>query len=232
MRYAVWWMLALALVHCASRPSRTQRPANDRASVVAFVGVTVVPCDRDRVIEDQTVVVRDGRIIALGPSATLPVPDSAARIDGRGKFLMPGLSEMHGHLPDANFPEQMLQLPLFVANGVTTVRGMAGAPNHLVLREQIARGEVLGPRLVVYGPAMNGRSSPTPAIAIEQVRRFKAVGYDGIKVHPGLSRETYDAIASEAKRLHIPFGGHVPHAVGIERALAAGQKSIEHLDGS
>src|SRR5260370_13740204 len=162
MRYAVWWMLALALVHCASRPSRTQRPANDRASVVAFVGVTVVPCDRDRVIEDQTVVVRDGRIIALGPSATLPVPDSAARIDGRGKFLMPGLSEMHGHLPDANFPEQMLQLPLFVANGVTTVRGMAGAPNHLVWRQRNARGDGPGPRPARYRPGRDGRRRPPP----------------------------------------------------------------------
>jgi hypothetical protein len=138
---------------------------------------------------------------------------------------------MHAHLPDANFPEKMLGLPLFVANGVTTVRGMMGAPNHLVLRDRIARGELLGPRLVVYGPAMNGRSAPTPRAAIEQVRAFKRAGYDGVKVHEGLAVETYEAIAAEAKRLDLPFGGHVPNDVGIVRALAPGQRSIEHLDG-
>jgi imidazolonepropionase-like amidohydrolase len=224
-------ILCLALFGCSSTPVVPQRAPQTDEKVTAFVGVTVVRCDRNRLIEDQTVVVRGARITEIGPSATVLVPANATRVEGRGKFLMPGIAEMHGHLPDANFPEENAQLTLYVANGVTTVRGVLGAPNHLVLRDRIERGDLLGPRLFVYGPAMNGDSTPTPEAGIAQVREYRKAGYDGLKIHEGLSLATFEAIARTAKDQNMPFGGHVPNDVGVERALAAGQRSIEHLDG-
>jgi imidazolonepropionase-like amidohydrolase len=223
--------LVMALMSCASAPVVHRTAANEGSKVTAFVGVTVVPCDRNRLIEDQTVLVRDARIVDIGPSAKVSVPAGAMRVEGRGKFLMPGIVEMHGHLPDPNFPEENSQLPLYVANGVTTVRGVWGAPNHLVLRDRIDRGELIGPRLVVYGPAMTGQSTPTPEVGTAQVREYKSAGYDGLKIHEGLSLATFEAIARAAKQVDMPFAGHVPNDVGVERALLAGQKSIEHLDG-
>jgi hypothetical protein len=109
--------------------------------VAAFVDVTVIPMDRDRVLDRHTVVVRDGRIAAIGPVASTRVPTGAIRVDGRGKFLMPGLAEMHAHIPGGNAPEQLVRdiMLLYIANGVTTIRGMLGAPTQLILREQTAR---------------------------------------------------------------------------------------------
>jgi imidazolonepropionase-like amidohydrolase len=230
MNVGARWIL-VALVSCTSAPVGPRTAANDGAKVVAFVGVTVVPCDRKRLIEDQTVLVQGARIAEIGPSAKVSVPANALRIEGRGKFLMPGIAEMHAHLPDVNFPEENTQLPLFVANGVTTARGMWGAPNHLGLRDRIDHGELLGPRLFVYAPAMTGQSTPTPEVGTAQVQEYKRLGYDGIKIHEGLSLATFEAVARAAKQADMPFAGHVPNDVGIERALAAGQKSIEHLDG-
>ena len=201
---------------------------------VAFIDVAVLPMDTNRVLEHQTVVVRDGRIVAAGPTAAVRVPDGATRVDGRGKFLMPGFAEMHGHLPNPaqNAVPGIVETVLFlyVANGVTGVRGMQGSRDHLLLRDRIARGELLGPRLWVPGPALSGNNTPTPAEGRRRVEENKDFGYDHLKVHENLSLETYDAIAATAKRVGLDFGGHVADAVGVRHALAAGQKSIEHLD--
>ena len=201
---------------------------------VAFVDVAVLPMDTNRVLEHQTVVVRDGRITESGPMAQIRVPNGATRVDGRGKFLMPGFAEMHGHLPNpaqdalAGIVETVLFL--YVANGVTAVRGMQGNRDHLLLRDRIARGELLGPRLWVPGPAMSGNNTATPAEGRRKVEENKDFGYDHLKVHENLSRETYDTIVATAKRVGLDFGGHVAAPVGVRHALASGQKSIDHLD--
>jgi imidazolonepropionase-like amidohydrolase len=215
---------------CAQRAVPTSgAPRSSEAT--AFVGVNVVPGDGDRVIENQTVIVRSRRIAEIGPASAVNVPTSATRIEGKGKFLMPGIAEMHGHLPETNGPEASTQLALFVANGVTTVRGMRGAPNQLELRERIDRGELVGPRLVVYGPVFDGNNTRTPELGQQRVEEHKKAGYDGIKIFEGLRPATFDAVARAAKQLGIPFGGHVPNDVGLEKALLAGQASIDHLDG-
>lgn len=207
-----------------------ERPAAE--AVTAFVGVTVVPADRQRVIPDQTVVIERGRISKLGPAAKVKVPVGATRVDGAGKFLMPGIAEMHGHLPNDQQPEEITRqwLTLFVANGVTTVRGVQGAPGQIALRDRIARGELLGPRLVLYGPALGG-AELTPEEGRKRVNEYKQAGFEGLKISEGLSLATYQAIMAEARRLRLPVAGHVPNAVGLARALAAGQDSIEHMDG-
>jgi imidazolonepropionase-like amidohydrolase len=201
-------------------------------AVYAITDVTVVPMDRERTIPAQTVIVRDGRIAAMGPAARTKVPAGAIRIDGRGRFLMPGLAEMHAHVPqdvDGQWAKDVLFL--YAANGVTFARGMLGAPGHLDLRAKLARGEVIGPRLYTSGPSLNGNSVASPEAARRMVSEQKAAGYDFLKIHPGLDRARYDAIAAAAREHRIPFGGHVPDAVGLPRALEVGQATVDHLDG-
>lgn len=226
-------LAAITLALFPAVGSAQHAPAAD--SVVAFTNVNVVPLDRERVATGQTVVVRGDRIVAFGPSASTTVPAGATRIDGRGKYLMPGLAEMHAHVVGGNNPnhEQLNRdiLFLYVANGITSIRAMLGAPNQLPLREQLRTGAVLGPTMYVSAPSLNGNSAPNPDTAAKLVRAHKAAGYDFLKIHPGLSLESYDAIARTAKEVGITWAGHVPAAVGLRHALAAGQSGIDHLDG-
>jgi imidazolonepropionase-like amidohydrolase len=202
--------------------------------VVAFVNVNVVPFDRERILPAQTVVVRDGRIAEIGPADKTKVPAGALQIDGRGKYLMPGLADMHVHLyPGAGQPDDLTsqQFQLFLANGVTTIRNMIGKPEHVALRDRVAKGDLLGPTIYTAGPPLLGNNVPTPEAAERAVVDQKKAGYDLLKVHEGLSPETYAAIVATAKRERIPFAGHVTATVGLTRALDAQQNSIEHLDG-
>jgi imidazolonepropionase-like amidohydrolase len=208
-----------------------QQSAWPATAPVAFVDVAVLPMTSDTLLPNRTVVVRDGRIESIQPAANAIVPLGALRVDGRGKFLMPGLVEMHGHLPNAGQPEAVTRFVLaaFVANGVTTVRGMLGHPSQLALRARVARGEIIGPTLVLAGPAMTGQSAPTADVARQAVIDQQSAGYDLVKVHEGLSREVYDAIATTAAERRFPFAGHVAADVGLSHALERGQSSIEHL---
>jgi len=200
--------------------------------VVALVDVHVVPMDNERVLEGQTVLVEDGTIAAVGPTGEIDLPAGATRIEGNGRYLIPGLAEMHGHLPSPEMPAQVTEdvLFLYVANGVTTVRGMQGNPNQLELRARINRGELIGPRLVVGSPAMEGENVETVEEAERLVREYSAAGFDLLKVHEGLTHEVYDAIAATANEVGISFGGHVSDHVGLLDALEAGQQTIDHLD--
>ncbi|HEX6250420.1 MAG TPA: amidohydrolase family protein [Gemmatimonadaceae bacterium] len=199
----------------------------------AFVDVAVVAMDGSGAIQNQTVVVRGGRIVEVGPAASVHVPLGAIALDGRGKFLMPGLAEMHAHIPGETAPEQLVRdiMFLYVANGVTTIRGMLGAPNQLVLRERTASGGVTGPTILVGAPSLNGQSAPDAATAARLVRAHKSAGYDFLKLHPGLQREVYDAIVTAAREVGITFAGHVSSGVGLQRTLEARQSTIDHLDG-
>lgn len=203
-----------------------------RPGLYAFTDVTVVPMDRERLLPGQTVIVRDGRIESVEPARSARIPDGAIRIDGRGRYLMPGLAEMHAHVPagaDAQWTRDVLFL--YAANGITFARGMLGAPAHLELRSKLEQGELVGPRLYTSGPSLNGNSVATPADGRRMVAGQKAAGYDFLKIHPGLDRARYDAIAAAAREHKMPFGGHVPEAVGLRRALEAKQATVDHLDG-
>lgn len=201
---------------------------------IAFVNVNVIPFDRERILPAQTVIVRDGRIAEIGPAEKTKVPAGALQIDGRGKYLMPGLADMHVHLTaGAAQPDDLTsqQLQLFLANGVTTIRNMIGKPEHLSIRDRIAKGELLGPTMYTAGPPLLGQNVPTPEAAERAVVDQKKAGYDLLKVHEGLSPETYAAIVATAKRERIPFAGHATASLGLKRVLEAQQTSIEHLDG-
>jgi hypothetical protein len=226
------FLIAAAAATATLAVSHEPRPRVAQGTF-AFVDVSVLPMDRDRVLTGHTVVVRDGRITAVGPTASVRIPTDAQRIDGKGKFLLPGLAEMHAHVQGPNAPPELNRdiLFLYIANGVTTIRAMLGAPNQLVLRDQLKKGEVLGPTMFVAAPSLNGNSSPNPDTAMKLVRAHKAAGYDLLKLHPGLTRATYDSAVKVAREIGITFGGHVSQEVGIDRTLEVRQSTVDHLDG-
>ena len=195
--------------------------------------VTVIPMDAERRIEAQFVHLRDGMIMGMGDDAQAPTPAGATMIDGTGKFLIPGIAEMHAHVPPTTQnPDYMAEvLFLYKANGITTVRGMLGHPLHLELRGKAARGEIVSPRIFTSGPSINGQSAPTPEAVEPMVRAQKAAGYDLLKLHPGLSRATFDQMVITANEVGIPYAGHVSDAVGLPRTFEAKQVSVDHLDG-
>jgi imidazolonepropionase-like amidohydrolase len=198
--------------------------------------------DRERLLPHQTVTTQDGRITALGPARTIHVPKGTQRIDGRGRFLMPGLADMHVHL-NVRGPDGLLKneeyATLFVSNGVTTVRNMWGNPDTLAFRKAIEQGGVIGPQIYTTGPLTDGKPPIRPlsrvvetvSQAIEAATSDKGEGYDAIKVYNHLSPEVYRALVSTARTLGLPVYGHVPDRVGVEGVLAARQDSIEHVEG-
>jgi imidazolonepropionase-like amidohydrolase len=220
--HVIWVPLLL----CAAPPSTTD-------SVLAFVDVTVIPMDRERSLPRSTVVVREGRIVSVGPSQDVRVPPGARTVNGRGHFLLPGLAEMHAHIPGGEAPDGMVErvLFLYVAGGITTIRGMLGHPDHLELRSRAARGELISPTIYTSGPSLNGKSVPTPGAAVQMVVEQKKAGYDFLKIHPGIEREVFDTLAATAGRVGIRMAGHVPADVGLRRALQVPYASIDHLDG-
>jgi imidazolonepropionase-like amidohydrolase len=235
--------LFFLLVACSSSNTHSvavpKPPSLFKAGDVAITNVTLVPMSpmspmsSDGELEHQTVVVRGDRIVAVGPSASLEVPPGIKKIDGKNRWLMPGLSDMHVHTWSET------DLTLFVAAGVTTVRNMFGSEQHLAWRSDIAAGKRLGPTIVTAGPIIDGDPPVWPASAAlvdpadadKLVADQKAKGYDFLKPYARLSRPAYEALVAAGKRHGMALEGHVPSAVGLTGVLAAHQKSIEHLDG-
>jgi imidazolonepropionase-like amidohydrolase len=220
--------------HAAFDPGAVDPVPGSPDGVTAFVGVGVLPMVGERpALENRTVLVEGGRVSRVGPADRVVVPEGARVIDGEGLWLLPGLSEMHAHVPGPQASRQQMDdiLFLYLANGVTTIRSMLGAPNHLELRDAIARGERLGPTLFSASPSLSGGSAPDPETAEALVRSHASAGYDLLKLHPGLSRETYDRMVEVAREVGITWAGHVSPAVGVEHSLATGKSTIDHLDG-
>lgn len=229
-----WPALARAQAEPAPVPASAASEALSVAvpglGVVAFRGVHVLPMDRETVLRDQTVIVRDGIIEQVGRRRAVAIPEDATVVEGRGRWLMPGLAEMHGHLQALDHPQLAPTLALFLVHGVTTVRSLLGDPGHLILREQIERGERPGPRLLLAGPSVNGNSVVDPEAARELVRSMHDAGFDLVKIHPGLDVPRFDAALAEARATGMPVVGHVPEAVGLLHALDRRMAGIEHMD--
>jgi imidazolonepropionase-like amidohydrolase len=206
---------------------------------IAITGATVIPMTNESVMRDATVLVRDGRIQAVGPRASVTVPDGVRTIDGRGKFIIPGLADMHTHLhsdgPEVHDSAGPAELGVMVAAGVTTARLMIGTPEQLVLRRAVAEGKVVGPQLWLAGPHLVGRQMENGIVVTNEVearaavRLVKEQGYDFVKITLFITRPVYDAIIDEARLQNIPVAGHIDPQVGVARALETGQQ-VEHLD--
>lgn len=216
----------------SAQPAATPPPVGS-THPFAIVGVTVIAMDAPGTRDHQTIVVRDGRIAALGPATTTIVPAGVTRIDGRGKFIVPGLAEMHAHVPGGNAADADIArvLELYALNGVTTARSMLGHTRHLAWKARAERGEILSPRIVTSGPSFNGTSVPSREAAIAMVESQKAEGFDFLKIHPGVANDVFTALAATADRVGIRFAGHVPLAVGLDRALDLKFETIDHVDG-
>ena len=201
---------------------------------IVFTHVSVLDGSNPVPRSDRTVVVRGSRIVSVSAASAARIPAGARRVDGRGKFLVPGFWDMHVHTV---VPDGRALLALFVANGVTGVRDMAGEWDSLTgWRRAITRGTLTGPRIVASGPYLEGGDVPiphllarNPAEARAAVDSLAALGVDFVKVHSQLTRETFFAIARRARERGMVFSGHVPRVVGALDASDSGQKSIEHL---
>jgi imidazolonepropionase-like amidohydrolase len=204
---------------------------------VIFNRVTLIDVKDGRLNSEMTLVVTGNRISAIGRAGKVRVPKDAEVVDASGKFLIPGLWDMHSHFLFESFREPFIKL--LVANGITGVRDLGGEQLEQLnqIRQSITEGRVLGPRLVAAGPIVDG-PKPVWEFSIpvanaedgrKAVRTLKEKGADFVKVYSLLSRESYFAIADEAKKQKIPFAGHVPNAVTTAEATDAGQKSIEHI---
>ncbi len=212
------------------------------ASTATYIThVTVIDTITGKEIQERTVIISGDRISEVRDSKKLKPPAGAKIVDGNRKYLIPGLWDMHVHAVFAERLDSMF--PTFVANGVLGIRDM-GTSMPLAeidrLRHETANGSRLGPRIVAAGPILDGRPKPlrpnflainTPEEGRETVRRLKTGGADLIKVYSELSRDSFLAIADEAKKQNIPFAGHVPFSVSALEASDAGQKSMEHLWG-
>jgi imidazolonepropionase-like amidohydrolase len=224
-------LAAVALAFSCARPPEKS---------LAITNVTVIDVAAGASRAGQTVVVRGERITAVGDTAAISLPRGTKVVDGTGRFVLPGLVDMHVHLTAAGEPDgsRRFMIPLLLANGITTVRDMGGYLESLVpLREQIKKGKRLGPQIFYAGPYLDG-SPPSfePSLVVtdrvqasEDVHQLVERGVDFIKVQTMLSREAYFAIAEAARREKIPFVGHVPDQVTAAQAADAGQHSIEHL---
>jgi len=211
-------------------------------SILAIIHVNLIDATGAPVQADMTVIVQGKQILQLGKSASTTVPKAARVVDGRSKYLIPGLWDMHVHeIFGAWLPEDEKITPvLFVANGVTGVRDMGGDLEPLKKwRARIAEGKLLGPRMIIAGPMLDGPIPQFPSSAPVKdaaegrriVDELQKNGADFIKIQSLIPRDGYFAAADEARKLGIVFAGHVPDKVRATEASNAGQKSIEHLTG-
>ena len=218
------FLLAIAFPAASAAP---QRPP-DRA--VVFTNVTVLPMDRERVLAGQTVVIEHGVITRLGPAARITTPAGAHTVDGTGKYLIPGLADVHVHLASNPEDEQRSILKLFVANGVTTVVNLRGTPQILELRAAVAAGRILGPRIYTAGPYVNEPFVTTPADVERAVVEQKHAGYDFVKLHGNLSRDAYARLNAVARREGIRVIGHAPRNLGLAVMFAERQYALAHAE--
>lgn len=229
LKYVIYGLFFTLFISCKTSPSTTTKSSD--STIYAITNVAVLPMTENMVLPNKTVLIEDGKIVAIGKTE---LAEGTKIIDGTGKFLMPGLTEMHAHIPvpeggDDNLVKETLFL--YLSQGITNIRGMLGNPYHLELREKVAKGEVLGPRIYTSSPSLNGNSITTREEARTKITQYQKDGYDFLKIHPGIKLEVWDEVEKTANEVGIPFAGHVPIEVGINRALAAKYKTIDHLDG-
>ena len=239
--------LLLALAGCGG----SSQGASAVDADLAITNVGVIDVERGTVVPDRTVLIKANRIVDVGPASKARVAAGVRTLDGRNRYVMPGLWDMHAHIHfSGRSPE--VEMPLFIAHGVTGARVMnAGRPSvlptaqmilgmHRNWQARISAGTLVGPRLLALGSwVVNGTSGITDSMPAffnarttsegqQLARYFKEQGFDFIKIYNNVSREGYFGLAEEARRIGIPFAGHEPNRVSAIEISNAGQKSIEH----
>ncbi|MFN2566388.1 MAG: amidohydrolase family protein [Gemmatimonadaceae bacterium] len=228
-RHAIRAATLVSLVVAGAWLAETASAQASPSRTTAFVGVDVLPMTGERVLRRQTVVVTDGVIAAVGPAPRVRVPQGASVVDGTGKYLMPGLVDLHVHLV-GDRATQLALLKAFLVNGVTTVLNVRGTPDHLALRADVARGAVLGPTIYTAGAYVNEPFVTTPDEVERAAVEQKRAGYDFVKMHGNLSREAYARLNAVGRRERIPIIGHSPRNLGFEAMFEERQYAVLHAE--
>lgn len=223
-----YYLALLAVVTLACNTAQ-QDPS---ATAVLFTNLHIVDVRNGEILRDHQIVIDSGRILQVAPG-TEALSGFTQTIDAEGAYAVPGLAEMHAHIPSPPTSEERIEetLFLYLSNGITTIRGMLGHPRHLELREAAKSAAVLSPRIFTSSPSLNGNSVKTPEEARTKVTAYQEAGYDFLKIHPGIQRDVFDTLVKTANEVGIPFAGHVPVDVGIRHALESGFSTIDHVDG-
>ncbi|MBT8204949.1 MAG: amidohydrolase family protein, partial [Eudoraea sp.] len=219
-------LITMSLLAC----NQAQEKISETA--ILITNVHVVDVRNGSILENQQIVVDSGRIQQL-VTAPEALTGYTNMLDAQGAYAVPGLAEMHAHIPSPPTTEERIQetLFLYLSNGITTIRGMLGHPRHLELREEAKTGSLLSPRIFTSSPSLNGNSVKTPEEARTKVTAYAEAGYDFLKIHPGIQHNVFDTLVKTANEVGIPFSGHVPVDVGIRHALQSRYASIDHVDG-
>lgn len=223
-------MRTMTLVLAAFATMPATGTTQESSPVTVFRNVSVLTMDADTAVDGQAVVVTGKLISWVGPDGDVQIPAGATSIDGRGRTLLPGLADMHVHMDRSD-------VPLFLANGITTVREMNGDDWHVALRDSIAAGETTGPRMFVASTLLAGEPQPWRHVLVPDATTAYRIahqmaerGFDYLKIYDGLSEAAYDAFTEASRTLGLPLVGHIPRDVGLAGVLGAGQLSIEHVE--
>lgn len=218
------------LVTSAGGTTSIAQDVPDRTPI-AIRNVNLLTMETDEVLSGQTIIIMDGKIAWTGPDDDAEIPDGARVITGN-YYVIPGLAEMHAHIPSVRQGEQYMHdvLVMYLSQGITTIRGMLGEPAHLDLRDKTRDGKLPGPRIFTSGPSFNAGTATDPETVRGMVKEQAEAGYDLLKLHPGITLENFNALVAEARSHDLEFSGHISYEVGLIRSLEAGQGSIDHLD--
>lgn len=227
-------LTALLLLNLLAASASAQAGGAQQSRPLVLTHLTVIDVASTEAMPDMTLVITGERITALGKSGSVRLPRGAQVVDARGKYLIPGLWDMHVHLSWT----KATALPVLIANGVTSVRDVGGRlPELDEWRTKIAAGLLIGPRISRAGPILNGKSfNPlqmvpgNPDETRGVVRALKEAGVDFLKTHRRLPRDSYFALIDEAKKQGLTVVGHIPMTVTPEEASDAGQATIEHTE--
>ena len=227
MKNYVFIVFAIWVSSCAQP---TKQETNKTAILIK--DIAIIDVNNGTILDKKHIVIDSGKIKNILDSVENSNQFSL-QIDGTGKFAIPGLAEMHAHIPQPPTSQKRIEeiLFLYLSNGITTIRGMLGHASHLDLREKATKNEILSPRIFTSSPSLNGNSVKTKEEAISKVTQYKKDGYDFLKIHPGIQQEVFDQLVKTADEVDMSFSGHVPVDVGIRHALDSKYASIDHIDG-
>ncbi len=227
MKNSLFILLTLLIVSCAQPQKQVSKTA------ILITDANIIDVAKGTVLERQHIVIDSGKIKRI--SDTIENPEGyLTKINATGKYLIPGLAEMHAHIPQptTSSKERIEEvLFLYLSNGITTIRGMLGHPYHLELREKAKTSKIQSPRIFTSSPSLNGNSIKTKEEAVTKITTYQKEGYDFLKIHPGIKLEVFDQLVKTANEVGIPFSGHVPVDVGIRHAIESKYASIDHIDG-
>lgn len=226
MKKLALFSLLVVFVSCGQSEEKVSPTA------ILISNVNQIDVSDGSLLPNRQIVIDSGKIKRITDHIENPEAYTTT-VDGTGKYVIPGLAEMHAHIPPPSTPAERVEevLFLYVANGITTIRGMLGHPGHLTLRKAAKEGRIISPRIFTSSPSLNGNSVTSKEEAVKKVSAYQKAGYDFLKIHPGIQREVFDQVVATANEVGIPFAGHVPVEVGIRHALQSKYASIDHVDG-